>query len=127
MSTVQIPVSMGVNMVADFAIYAQTAARMLVRISLGPKTLWGFLLTMQCEKAKRCVMQYLILSGRENPKRTKKRKDLYSWLAHEMHLPVEDCHFGHFDIFQLRKAYVILKGIQDKNMIYDNCGNIYFK
>ena len=33
----------------------------------------------------------------------------YCWLAGEMGIPVEDCHFGHFDIHQLRKAYLILK------------------
>lgn len=61
------------------------------------------------------------------PKAQKKRKDLYSWLSNEMQVPIDDCHFGYFDIFQLRKAYVILKGIQDKSMVYDNCGYIHFK
>lgn len=61
------------------------------------------------------------------PKAHKKRNDLYSWLAHEMGIPVEDCHFGYFDIDQLRRAYIILRGIQDKQMRYDNCGRIYFE
>lgn len=56
----------------------------------------------------------------------KKRKDLYRWLAHEMEIKVEDCHFGYFDILQLRKAYKILTQVKDKQMRYDNCGNIYF-
>lgn len=33
----------------------------------------------------------------------------YRWLAGEMGIPVEDCHFGYFDIHQLRQAYRILK------------------
>lgn len=36
------------------------------------------------------------------------RSRAYRWLAGEMGIPVEDCHFGHFDIHQLRKAYRIL-------------------
>lgn len=61
------------------------------------------------------------------PEAGKKRHDLYRWLAHEMEIPVEDCHFGYFDIGQLRRAYIILQGIQRKQMRYDNCGRIYFE
>lgn len=61
------------------------------------------------------------------PKARKKRNDLYRWLAHEMEIPVEDCHFGYFDIDQLRRAYVILRGVQDKQVQYDNCGRIHFE
>ena len=61
------------------------------------------------------------------PKAGKKRHDLYCWLAHEMEIPVEDCHFGYFDIDQLRRAYIILRGVQDKQMRYDNCGRIHFE
>lgn len=61
------------------------------------------------------------------PKSRKKRKDLYRWMAREMDIPVEDCHFGHFDIHQLRQAYKILLAAQKKQMKYDNCGNVYFE
>ena len=61
------------------------------------------------------------------PKARKKRNDLYSWLARKMDISVEDCHFGYFDIGQLRRAYIILRGVQDKQMRYDNCGEIYFE
>ena len=54
-------------------------------------------------------------------------RDLYCWLAHKMDIPVGDCHFGYFDIDQLRRAYIILRGVQDKQMRYDNCGKIYFE
>ena len=61
------------------------------------------------------------------PKAGKKRRDLYCWLAHKMDIPVGDCHFGYFGIDQLRRAYIILRGVQDKQMRYDNCGKIYFE
>jgi len=61
------------------------------------------------------------------PKAGKKRHDLYGWLAREMEIPVEDCHFGYFDIDQLRRAYIILRGVQHKQMKYDNCGRIHFE
>lgn len=60
------------------------------------------------------------------PKAHKKRVDLYRWLAKEMGIPIKDCHFGYFDIHQLRRAYKILIGTKGKKMMYDNCGNIYF-
>ena len=63
---------------------------------------------------------------RGKPKAQKKRRDLYSWLADKMELSVDDCHFGHFDIHQLRQAYKILCSIREKEMKYDNYGNIYF-
>lgn len=38
-----------------------------------------------------------------------KRLRLYKKLAKEMDIPIEYCHFGYFDIEQLRKAYRIIK------------------
>lgn len=37
------------------------------------------------------------------------RVSAYRWLAGGMNIALEDCHFGHFDIHQLRQAYRILK------------------
>ena len=59
-------------------------------------------------------------------KARKKRKDLYAWLADAMDIPVEECHFGYFDINQLRHAYRILAEASGKEMRYDNDGRIYF-
>ena len=53
-------------------------------------------------------------------------EELADWLASQMGLSVEDCHFGHFDIHQLRQAYRILCSVHEKEMKYDNYGNIYF-
>ena len=36
------------------------------------------------------------------------RKKLYKWLANELKINVEDCHFGYFDMDMLNKAYIIL-------------------
>lgn len=60
-------------------------------------------------------------------KARKKRKDLYAWLADRMGIPVEECHFGYFDIHQLRRAYFILKTAQGQEMMYDNKGRVYFE
>jgi len=60
-------------------------------------------------------------------KARKKRKDLYAWLADRMGIPVEECHFGYFDIHQLRRAYLMLKTVQGQEMMYDNNGRVYFE
>ena len=36
------------------------------------------------------------------------RKKCYAWLAKELNIKVEDCHFGYFDLDMLGKAYRIL-------------------
>jgi hypothetical protein len=63
---------------------------------------------------------------RGKPKAQKKRKDLYAWLADQMGIAFEECHFGYFDIHQLRQAYRILKAVSSQEMRYDNLGRIYF-
>ena len=60
------------------------------------------------------------------PKAKKKRKDLYWWLSEKIGVPFEECHFGYFDIHQLRKAYKILVDISCAEMRYDNNGRIHF-
>lgn len=39
----------------------------------------------------------------------KARTREYEWLAEKMGIPVCECHFGYFDLEQLRRAYKILK------------------
>lgn len=39
----------------------------------------------------------------------KERNKLYAKLASELNIPIEDCHFGHFNMEYLIKAYEILK------------------
>lgn len=57
-------------------------------------------------------------------KARKKRNELYAWLAEQMNLPIEECHFGYFDEDLLKKAYAILYQIKDKKLEYDSHGNI---
>lgn len=45
--------------------------------------------------------------------RRKARKNEYKALANAMGIEVSDCHFGYFDLAQLKKAHEILSG-QDK-------------
>ena len=37
--------------------------------------------------------------------RTKRRNQLYAWLANQMQIPVAECHFCYFNIEQLLEAY----------------------
>lgn len=43
-------------------------------------------------------------------KRRIARKKAYADLAVSLNIPVEECHFGYFDMDMLHKAYGILKG-----------------
>ena len=36
------------------------------------------------------------------------RKNAYRWLADKLEIPVDDCHFGYFNMDTLNKAYKIL-------------------
>ena len=46
-------------------------------------------------------------------KTTKQRNDMYEVLAHEMGIPREHCHFGHFDLEELETAYKILTDFEE--------------
>lgn len=74
-----------------------------------PKEALGLLADSSMRKGKMMCHDLFdpMWKGRKNANR--KRSKLYRWLAKEMGIPVEDCHFGHFDIHQLRQAYLILK------------------
>lgn len=43
-------------------------------------------------------------------KRRIARKKAYEDLADNLNIPVEECHFGYFDMDMLNKAYEILEG-----------------
>ena len=42
------------------------------------------------------------------PQASQRRKAMYHWLAQQMGIPDEDCHFGYFDADKLRIAHKIL-------------------
>lgn len=91
-----------------------------------PKEALGLLADGRMRKGKKFCHSLFDPLWQGKPKANKKRTDLYRWLAGEMNLPIEECHFGYFDIHQLRRAYRILLGVQGRPMRYDNCGNLYF-
>lgn len=92
-----------------------------------PTEALGLLADEPMRKGKMACHDLFDAMWRGKPKAQKKRRDLYLWLAGKMRLPVEDCHFGHFDILQLREAYRILGGASREIMRYDNNGRIYFE
>ena len=92
-----------------------------------PTEALGLLADEPMRKGKMACHDLFDAMWRGKPKAQKKRKDLYLWLAGKMSIPVEECHFGHFDILQLREAYRILMEASRADMRYDNNGRIYFE
>lgn len=91
-----------------------------------PREALGLLADARMRKGKVMCHSLFDPLWQGKPKAKKKRRDLYSWLARQMDIPAEECHFGWFDLSQLRQAYKILCKACDMRMQYDNCGNIYF-
>lgn len=91
-----------------------------------PREAFGLLADEPMRKGKVMCHDLFDAMWRGKPKTQKKRKDLYWWLADQMDIPFEECHFGYFDIQQLRQAYRILREVNSKDMRYDNNGRIYF-
>lgn len=91
-----------------------------------PKEALGLLADEPMRKGKVACHDLFDARWRGKPKAQKKRKDLYAWLADQMGIPFKDCHFGYFDIHQLRQAYRILMSVSNKEMRYDNNGRIFF-
>lgn len=80
-----------------------------------PKEALGLLADASMRKGKKLCHGLFdpMWKDAEDPRQN--RTDLYRWLAKEMGIPVEECHFGHFDIHQLRQAYLILKKANGSN------------
>ena len=91
-----------------------------------PREALGLLADASMRKGKVACHDVFDSLWRGKPKAQKKRRDLYLWLADEMGIAFEECHFGYFDIHQLREAYSILIATTGKEMKYDNVGRIYF-
>lgn len=91
-----------------------------------PREALGLLADESMRKGKVLCHDLFDEMWKGKPKAQKKRKDLYAWLADQMDISFEECHFGYFDIDQLRQAYKLLLSIRGKVMRYDNNGRIYF-
>jgi len=91
-----------------------------------PKRALGILADARMRKGKMICHALFDALWKGKKKASKKRGDLYCWLAEQMGIDVEDCHFGYFDLEQLRQAYKILLSVQNKQMMYDKDGYVYF-
>lgn len=45
------------------------------------------------------------------------RTDAYKWLSNILDIPFKDCHFGYFDLSQLKRAYAIIKNNYPKELL----------
>lgn len=91
-----------------------------------PKRALGILANKEMRDLKMQCHEIFDSFWRGKPKAGKKRHDLYCWLAKEMNIPVEECHFGYFDQQQLEKALELLESVKSLSMQYDNCGRLFF-
>ena len=89
-----------------------------------PREALGLLAEARIRTGKQMCHSIFDSKWKGKPKAHKKRQDLYRWRAQRMDIPIDDCHFGYFDLTQLRKAYKILLEIKDQELKYDNNGNI---
>lgn len=89
-----------------------------------PREALGLLADARMRAGKQMCHAIFDSKWKGKPKAHKKRQDLYRWLAQRMDIPIDDCHFGYFDLTQLRKAYKILLEIKEQELKYDNNGNI---
>jgi len=90
-----------------------------------PKEAFGILADKNMRKGK--MMCHEIFDSKwksfNNSKRRKKvRSQMYSWLARQLEIKTEDCHFGYFDIDTLRIAYRILLQIKDAPLQFGKKG-----
>ena len=89
-----------------------------------PKEAMGILADANMRKGKMMCHEIFDSKWKCEDKPKKKRGKLYGWLSVQLGIPIDDCHFGHFDIHMLRKAYRILLQIKDIPLEYDDNGRI---
>lgn len=65
----------------------------------------GILADAQMRRGKQCCHEIFDKHWKTRSQRT----SAYRRLASEMDIPFQDCHFGYFDLEQLRRAYKIVK------------------
>ena len=117
-----------------FGDYVKRGAARVTAVDLSPEmaaraaeTRLGLLADSRMRKGK--IMCHALFDAlwRGKPKARRKRDALYEWLAGQMGLPLADCHFGYFDLQQLRQVYRLLSDVQGLPMRYDNRGRIFFE
>lgn len=80
---------------------------------LHPDKALGILGNEEMRKLRRECHELFDKLWKPGDKRSMRRPDAYTWFAKKMKLAVEECHFGYFDVEQLRTAKKILK---EKNL-----------
>ena len=85
-----------------------------------PHEVLGLLADEKMRKGK--IMCHDIFDSKWKDKQKKMRSNMYWWLAKRLGINIDDCHFGHFDIYMLRKAYRILLEIKDTPLQYNAKG-----
>ena len=89
-----------------------------------PKKAFGLLANANMRKGKILCHDIFDSKWRGKNKAKRKRRELYRWLAEQLDISVNGCHFGYFDLYTLRRAYRILLQIKDVDLKYDNKGRI---
>lgn len=93
-----------------------------------PDTALGILADEKMRRAKvRCHEVFDIHWRNKGGNEKVYRTALYCWLAKKLKIPVEECHFGYFDLDMLERAYVILDGVKDKEMSLNSRGKARFR
>lgn len=79
-----------------------------------PKDAMGVLANERMRLGKQHCHHLFDMRWRGKPNQRKERTRQYEWLAGQMGIPVEECHFGYFDLDQLIQAYRILRDDQER-------------
>ena len=76
-----------------------------------PREAFGLLANAEMRNMKKKCHELFDKLWQNEPTSHKKhiaRRAAYKWLAEELGISVENCHFGYFDMEMLEKAYLIL-------------------
>ena len=93
-----------------------------------PEEALGILADEKMRKAKiRCHDLFDLHWKDKGTESRRYRNALYHWLAKRLKIPVEECHFGYFDLEVLEKAYVILEEVKDMEMSLNARGRTRFR
>lgn len=78
-----------------------------------PEEALGLLSDENMRKGKMMCHALFDPHWRNQKNRHAARNAIYRWLSEQMGIPSYACHFGYFDIHQLRDAYRLLRDSQD--------------
>lgn len=81
-----------------------------------PREALGLLADARMRKGKVMCHELFDAMWRGKRKARVKRKRLYLWLSVKLGIPVEECHFGYFDLPTLRRAYAILRDAEPEKI-----------